>query len=171
MGVVEWLSEFARPVIITKHWHKATNEQLARLARCGTALNTSVSALDTDAELRHRMRQIERFRDLGGNSVARVVSCNFNQDSVQGAAMARVQEQLLALRPIVDNPLRCSQAHPLVVSGIIRVSKQRDLSEGALVSLARQDTYLGHCSACPDQCGLTGTTYTENPKQLSLLEE
>ncbi len=76
--VVEWLAPFAVPVIITKHWHLATDDQLSRLVVCGTVLNTSVSALDTPAELRHRERQIARYTTLGGVSVARIVSIPAN---------------------------------------------------------------------------------------------
>lgn len=54
VNIIEWLAPFAVPVIVTKHWHVATDAQLKRLVACGTVLNTSVSALDTPAELRHR---------------------------------------------------------------------------------------------------------------------
>lgn len=155
VATVEWLAPLAVPVIITKHWHLATDEQFRRLIVCGTVLNTSVSALDTPAELTHRERQIARYAALGGVSVARVVSCDFNTDSEEGRAMAAVQAYLFTLLPTLDNPLRVPGTHPLVQRGVIRLQAVRDLSERPVsMSLHDTSTYVGHCSACPDKCGL-----------------
>lgn len=154
--VIEWLAEFAAPVVITKHWHRATAKQLRRLAACGTALNTSISALDTPQELRHREAEIARFASLGGNSIARIVSCKFRSETAKGADMARVQARLFAnyAGSLVDNPLRVASTHPLVREGVIEVAKVLDLGSTRGVSLSNSSTYLGHCSQCPDRCGL-----------------
>lgn len=152
---VEWLAPFATPVIVTKHWRTATDAQLARLVACGTVLNTSVSALDTSQELRHREAQIERYRTLGGVSIARIVSCDFDPSTDQGRRMADVQTRLFTLRPTLDNPLRVPRTHDLVQRGVIRVKAVRDISTIRTMSLSNDDTYVGHCSACPDQCGLS----------------
>lgn len=154
VAVVEWLAPLAVPVIVTKHWIVATDEQLSRLIVCGAVLNTSVSALDTPAELRHRERQIARYAALGGVSVARIVSCDFNLNTVEGRAMAEVQARLFTLTPTLDNPLRVPRTHDLVQRGIIRVRKVKDLATLRTISLANPNTYLGYCSACPDKCGL-----------------
>ena len=154
VSTVEWLAPLAVPVVVTKHWMVATDEQLSRLVVCGTVLNTSVSALDTPAELAHRERQIARYAALGGVSVARIVSCDFNTDTTEGAAMAVVQARLFTLVPTLDNPLRVPRTHPLVRRGIIRVRKVKDLASLRTISLVNPKTYLGHCAACPDKCGL-----------------
>lgn len=150
---VEWLSAFARPVIITKHWRVATDAQFKRLIACNTVLNTSLSALDTPAELAHRKAQFLRFKLLGGQSVNRLVSCAFIRSHPEGERMGRVQDMLFQLRPIVDNPLRVTRTHPLVAAGIIGVTVVRDLMAERTISLERADTYLGHCAGCPDLCG------------------
>ena len=155
VDIVEWLAPLATPVIVTKHWHRATDSHLDRLIACGAVLNTSVSALDTDAELSHRSRQISRYSDLGGRSFARVVSCDFNRDVTEGARMADIQEKLLSAPNVIDNPLRVARTHWLVTRGLIYVDVVRDLSADRTVSLANKSTYLGHCSACPDRCGAT----------------
>ena len=152
---IEWLSEFARPVVITKHWMIASDDQLRRLNESGTVLNTSVSALDTPAELRHRKRQIERFRDLGGASIARIVSCEFIRSHSEGARMGAIQDDLFTWRPTLDNPLRVPATYPLAVSGIIRLSMVQDINTVRSVSLANKSTYLGRCSGCSDLCGLS----------------
>ena len=47
--VVEWLAPYATPIIITKHWKRASDDHLRRLVACGAIINTSVSALDSAA--------------------------------------------------------------------------------------------------------------------------
>lgn len=173
VSVVEWLCDFARPVVITKHWRTATDVQLQRLAKCGTALNTSISALDTPAELKHRRGQFFRFKLLGGNSVARIVSCDFDDSTEEGARMKATQADLFALRPTLDNPLRVPMNHPLVVAGVIRVDRMKDLDSKRTISLANPETYVGHCAGCPDVCGITDRDKSKpyqspNPRQLTL---
>ena len=153
--VIEWLAPFAVPVVITKHWRGATDSQLERLVTCGTVLNTSVSALDTPAELAHRERQIARYAALGGVSVARIVSCEFNTTIDEGRDMAAVQARLFTLTPTLDNPLRVPRTHDLVRRGVIRVRPVLDLATVRSISVVNPNTYVGHCSACPDKCGLT----------------
>lgn len=151
---IEWLAPFATPVVITKHWRVASDEQFARLVRCGTVLNTSVSALDSEVHLFHRLAQIGRYSEMGGVSVARVVSCDFNREHPEGARMGVVQDSLFKLQPVIDNPLRCFMTHPLVVAGIIRLHKRRDLASERTISMAPDSkTYVGHCSGCTDLCG------------------
>lgn len=151
---VEWLAPLAVPVIVTKHWHVATDEQLARLITCGAVLNTSVSALDTPAELRHRERQIARYAAAGGVSVARIVSCEFNLDNEEGRERAAIQDRLFTLRPMIDNPLRVPRTHDLVQRSVILVRGVRDLATVRNVSLSDDNAYVGHCATCPDKCGL-----------------
>ena len=153
--LVEWLAPYATPVIVTKHWLRATDEQFGRLIANGSVLNTSISALDSPAQLSHRQRQFMRYRELGGDSVARIVSCDFNEDDPLGAKMANTQRHLFTLRPVIDNPLRVPRSHPLVQAGVIRLTVVRDLSAKRTVSISNESTYVGHCDGCPDQCGLS----------------
>jgi len=172
--VVEWLSPFAVPVIVTKHWRLATDDELRRLVACGAVLNTSVSALDTPAELTHRLAQAARYVSLGGVSVARIVSCDFDTATHEGAGLAAVQDYLFSLRPLIDNPLRIPMTHGLVQRGIVRVRAVRDLATARSMSLARPDSYVGHCGTCPDRCGLAfcGPRHPRpQPDQLSLFTE
>lgn len=151
---VEWLAPYAVPIIITKHWKRASDDHLRRLAACGTAINTSVSAMDDPKHLARRMTEIHRYADMGGTSVARVVSCDFNSADPVGEKMADVQRRLLALRPSIDNPLRLPSTHALVRSGLVRLRKVKDLTSVRTISISPDSrTYLGHCSGCTDLCG------------------
>lgn len=151
---VEWLAPFATPVIITKHWKRASEDHLQRLIECGAIINTSVSAMDRPAHLARRLSEIQRYAALGGTSVARVVSCEFNTDDPLGAKMDRIQRRLFDLKPIIDNPLRAPSTHPLAQAGVIRLRKVKDLTAVRTISIPSDSrTYLGHCSGCTDLCG------------------
>jgi hypothetical protein len=142
-------------VIITKHWVTLTDDHISRLLDLDVVFNTSMSGLDTDAELRHRVRQFERLRDHGIPSYNRVVSCQFGDSEWARECKAR-QDFLLALPPVIDTPLRISANNPRVLNGDILVTRRPDaVGGGTLVSLHDPSVYLGTCEKCPDQCGAT----------------
>lgn len=154
-SIVKWLAPYAAPVIVTKHWRIASDRNFESLVAVGAILNTSVSALDTQAQLAHRTRQIDRYATLGGVSVARVVSCDFSTAHPDGPRHLEIQKRLFAGRwPVIDNPLRLAAGHPLVTTGLVKLTKAKDLATERTVSLARSDAYLGRCGPCPDRCGL-----------------
>lgn len=157
---VEWLSNYATAIIVTKHWMRASDEQLRRMAGAGAVLNTSVSALDTPAQLAHREKQIERFASFGGHSVARVVSCEFNTDTADGKALDATQRRLLSTVGAIDNPLRISSSHPLAADGVVKLKHQIDIKTRKTISIASDTAYVGHCASCPDQCGMSSMPST-----------
>jgi hypothetical protein len=65
------------PVIITKHWVALSDDDMCRLRGVSAVMNTSTSGFDTDAEIKHRVRQMERLRAFGVVSINRVVTCAF----------------------------------------------------------------------------------------------
>lgn len=141
------------PVIITKHWQVLSDEHLARLKTVGAVINTSISALDTPQEERHRLRQIERVRNAGLDSVARVVTCNFGPTE-WGNERRKKQDELLQLSPVIDNPLRIQASDQRVIDGHLLVSHvPHAVGGGKSISLHRPDVYLGTCEGCIDQCG------------------
>jgi len=122
---IEWLAPYAIPVIITKHWRRASDDQLRRLVQCGAIINTSVSAIDSQVRLAWRKAEIRRYAEIGGTSVSRVVSCDFNTDDPIGERMGSVQRQLFSLRPMIDNPLRIPATHYLVQAGLVRLMQEQ----------------------------------------------
>lgn len=141
-----------RWVVVTKHWHTAPDAVFASLARMGVVLNTSISALDTEAQRQHRLEQYERYP---GPSTLRVVTCDFVHEHPEGARLAAVQDDLLARPRSLDNPLRLpGLSYPLLTEGIIRARRVHDLNSNVLMSLHSDDVYVGRCRDCPDQCGL-----------------
>ena len=142
------------PVIITKHWRTLSEKQLGDLRWLGAVVNTSTSGLDTDAEISHRVRQIERLREAGIKSVNRVVTCDFGTSQWARTAKDK-QDYLLSLAPVIDNPLRTRRSNPRVLSGDILVTrKSASIGGGKSVSLHNHSVYLGTCESCPDQCGV-----------------
>jgi hypothetical protein len=140
-------------VIITKHWTVLSDSNLSRLKDLSVVVNTSTSGLDTDAEFRHRVRQIERLRANGIPSVNRVITCEYSDTTPWARECAERQRILLTIKPMIDNPLRVSRDNPRVLSGEIKATYRPDsVGGGKLVSVNASDAYLGHCAPCPDQC-------------------
>lgn len=169
----EWLCGVKTPVIVTKHWVAATDSQLERLATCGVVLNTSISALDTAAEITHRLQQWQRATAFGMRSLLRIVSCKFGNTPI-GRRWSKVQDELFdaAGELVIDNPLRIPTTDPRVVTGDIMVERHADLGGGAWISIQNPKTYIGPCDACPDQCGVINSRKGEKiPMQMKLLNE
>ena len=155
LEVCEYLHNTGKTaVIITKHWIPLSDSHIERLAVIGAVVNTSVSGFDTDAQLRHRVGQIDRLKAAGIRSVARVVSCEYGT-SEWAIAAKKKQDYLMTLAPIIDNPLRAEKSNPHVLNGDIILTRRDDaIGGGKLVSLQHKSAYLGTCQACPDQCGV-----------------
>ncbi len=167
------------PVIITKHWIPLSDAQILRFAKIGAVFNTSVSGLDTDAQTKYRVAQIERLKKAGIRSVARVVSCEYGTSEWAINAKKR-QDYLMTLEPIIDNPLRADKSNPHVQNGdILLTRKDEAIGGGKMVSLADKNAYLGTCEECPDQCGVPApkkprtkkTSVAKVPEQLPLITQ
>lgn len=141
------------PVIITKHWIPLTDAQIVRLYDLNAVVNTSTSGLDTDAQIKFRVRQIERLKDFGVKSINRVVTCDFGETEWAKKCKEK-QDYLLTITPIIDNPLRAPKSNRRVLMREIIISRQDGaVGGGKFVSLHSPDVYLGTCDNCPDQCG------------------
>jgi len=152
------------PVIITKHWFPMEDWHVEKLRRLGAVVNTSVSGMDTDAEILYRVGQLRRLRESGLRSVCRVVTCQYGA-SEWARACKEKQDYLLSLTPIIDNPLRARKENPHVMAGDILLTRRGEsVGGGKYVSLNSSDAYLGTCRACPDQCGV-------NASAISIMEK
>ncbi len=153
-------------VVITKHWLPLTDDHIARLKDVGAVVNTSTSGLDTDAQLAYRLEQIKRLENAGVRSINRVVTCQYGNTQWAQAAKAK-QDILLTITPMIDNPLRAEKSNPRVVSGDIVLTRRDDaIGGGKLISLHRDDVYIGKCKNCPDQCGAQTTKPQGNKMEL-----
>ena len=146
------------PVVITKHWSALTDVELERMAKLklGVVFNTSVSGMDTDKEVAHRVEQMERLAGYGFRSLLRVVTCQYGMSEWARGCRDK-QDYLLSFADVIDNPLRASNVNARVLAGDIVLTRRRDsVGGGKFVSLHRPSVYLGRCEDCPDQCGATG---------------
>ena len=150
-------------VIVTKHWTVLTDDHLSQLMDLDVVVHTSTSGLDTEAQTRHRVGQLERLRHYGIKSVNRVVTCSYG-DTEWGQEARRRQDFLLSLPPIIDTPLRLQATNPRVLSGDLLTTRRTDaLGGGTLLSLHDDDVFLGNCADCPDQCGVEGAPMKSAP--------
>jgi len=139
-------------VIITKHINKIPDNLLDVISGINVCINTSLSALDTDDEIEHRLVQYEKLKAYS-KSILRLVSCDFNLRNKTGQKKDKRQDALLALSPI-DTVFRPSLENKLVTSGIIKIKRVKFLRGDVLASMHRPDIYMGICDKCPDMCGI-----------------
>jgi hypothetical protein len=153
------------PVIVTKHWITATDDQLSRLAAVGAVFNTSTSGMDTDDEVGHRVSQLERIRAMGMVSACRVVTCKYRSGEWATTCKEK-QDYLLTLNPVIDTPFRTTATNHRVQAGEIELTTQKEAIGGGskTVSLNNHRAYLGTCKGCPDQCGVKPKGDTQMPK-------
>lgn len=140
-------------VIITRHWHTLTDEQLAYIGTINVVFNTSVSALDKPEVREHCLAQYERLKRYC-KSILRVVSCDFNMDNERGHAMAKVQARLFANDATLDTVFRPNKRNALVVDGVVKVARSKFMDGMHLVSKRNPSAYVGKCSTCHEMCGL-----------------
>ena len=158
-------------VIVTKHWTPLSDDHLSKLLDLDVVVHTSMSGMDTDAELGHRVTQFERLGRAGIPSIARIVTCAFGESEWARECQEK-QRRLLLLAPIIDNPFRPSLSNPRVANGDIVVTRRADsIGGGTLVSLNSSKAFLGHCSTCPDQCGVVATANNCNEGENSVNQQ
>jgi len=143
-------------VIITKHWKQLTDEQLIRLSKFSVCVNTSISALDGKM-LEVGLAEYERLKPFC-RSVLRVVSCDFNLDSLEGQRLDRIQENIFKKYDVLDTVLRVSLNNPLVTEGIINTHKTKFLGKPCNISKRFKKTYIGGCDNCIEMCGVKMAT-------------
>lgn len=146
-------------VIITKHWKIIPDYLLEDIRKLNLCINTSVSALDTEEQLRHKLNQFFRIKRIC-NSVLRIVSCDFNKENSDGLSMSIVQDELFKITPHIDTIFRPSQYNPFVLKNIINIKKVKFLRSKVIASVFKENTYFGMCNTCPDMCGINSTTRT-----------
>jgi len=140
-------------VIITKHWKTIPETLLPDIRMLNICINTSISALDNDTEISHRIEQYNRLKKYC-NSVLRIVSCDFSRNSFEGERMGKIQEKLFENDKVIDTVFRPSKSNKLVTTGVINTKKIKFLKQNMLASQYNIGAYLGRCETCPDMCGV-----------------
>jgi hypothetical protein len=139
-------------VIITKHWKTIPENIITELEKIDVCINTSISAMDSEDQIRNRIQQGDRLADYC-NSVLRVVTCDFNTATTQGGKMKLIQDKLLE-RKHIDTVFRPNKNNDLVISKTINIEKIKFLRGDVLASMHNKNIWFGMCSQCPDMCGI-----------------
>lgn len=153
-------------ILVTKHWSTLTKKQLELLSDIGVCINTSISALDCDKLIEHRLTQYKKLK-FYCKSVLRVMTCDFNVDNPEGKRLAIIQDNLLDNEDIIDTVFRVSGNNEYVVSGIINTTDSIFMGKKCLVSKHNRKTHIGYCNKCPEVCGAVGCNRN---KQLKMFE-
>jgi len=155
INVCKTISEAKKSiVIITKHWKIVSDELLEEIKDLNICINTSISALDEDNEIEHRLNQYKRLKKYC-NSVLRIVSCDFNKENHEGKLRSIMQNELFKNEKIIDTIFRPKNENNYFVRNkIINVKKVKFLKSKMLASIFNENTYFGDCKNCPDMCGI-----------------
>lgn len=134
-------------VIITKHRTILSDEQLKRFN--WVCINTSISALDTDEQINHRLEQYNRLKPYC-NSVLRVNTVEFRNSLFE--EKKQLQEELLRNDKVIDNILRMPNDCRFVEWWLVRVDKYKYLDVEINASKYNKNTHFGFCKDCKEQC-------------------
>lgn len=100
-------------VFITKCFTMLSSEMMARLAGLGVELRISVSAFDTEAQLKHRLQTAEAYRSQGGVAVPMVVSGVFSDPVLNEKQDHIVRYIIESDFPAGENSLRFNPNTPI----------------------------------------------------------
>lgn len=134
-------------VIITKHIKTIPNK-LLHLLNDNIIINTSISALDSKAQIRHRLKQYNRLKPYC-KSILRVVTADFNIDHFR-----KIQEELLNNDRVIETVFRPNPKNNLVTDGVINIKKRKFLNCEVWASSRIEDSYMGYCKGCSEMCGV-----------------
>jgi hypothetical protein len=140
-------------VIITKHWKTIPDCLLKDIKKLNVCINTSISALDNDAQIKYRLNQFNILKNYC-NSVLRIVSCDFNKESKEGCKKLKIQDELFENKKYIDTVFRPNIDNQLVENKIINIKKVKFLKSYVWASVFNDKTYLGNCNNCSEKCGI-----------------
>lgn len=100
-------------VFVTKMFRAIPPDILPRLIAARAELRISVSALDTDAQLRHRLEAAVAYRDAGGLAIPVVVTTRYREAILNAKQDAIVRFLLDHDVPGSENSLRFDPATPI----------------------------------------------------------
>jgi len=148
-------------VIITKHWNNLTNKQLQKIKDMGVCVNTSISALDSNLQIKNRLKQYNRLKKVS-KSILRIVTCSFNINSNKGIKYNKIQKKLLKNENVIETVFRVYKKNKYVEDAIINIEKIKFLGKSCCVSRNKKNTYFGNCKNCVDRCGIDKKHIKEN---------
>jgi hypothetical protein len=140
-------------VIITKHWKTIPDYLLSAISKMDICINTSISALDNDYEIDHRLKQYNKLKKYC-NSVLRIVSCDFNTKNYEGCIRSDIQDKLFNNKNVIDTIFRPNLNNQLVKNKVIKIKKVKFLKSNVWASVFNKKSYFGDCANCPDMCGI-----------------
>jgi len=139
-------------VIITKHL-KTIPDNLLYLLNDNIIINTSISALDSKKQIKHRLKQYNRLKPYC-KSVLRVVTCDFNLKDNLGIYLNKIQNKLLKNDSVIETIFRPSMKNDLVQNHTINVIMKQFLKSEVLCSIRDKNVFFGYCSECKEMCGV-----------------
>lgn len=140
-------------VLITKHWNLLTIKQLNELSKHNICINTSISALDNQLLLKHRISQYYTIKKYC-KSILRIISCDFNIKNKLGKKLHNIQNELFDNDNVLDTILRVYKKNDLVLNKIINIEEIKFLGKKCNFSMNNKNAFIGYCNDCKELCGI-----------------
>jgi hypothetical protein len=141
-------------IIVTKHWEKTPAYLHKKIKSLNLIINTSISALDSDELINHRLEQYEILKSYC-KSILRVVTCDFNIKNIDGIICDGIQKKLLKNENVINTVFRPGKDNILLKTLVINAVNTNFLGSKTLASIYKQSSFFGYCKHCPDSCGLS----------------
>ncbi len=97
-------------IFLTRFWKVPTDYEFAQMARSEAIIHGSVSALDPQTHIDIILDSLDRYEELGGRSIRRVVTAPFVEDST----LWEIQDGLMSLSNVLQQPLRFRGTNPFI---------------------------------------------------------
>lgn len=97
-------------IFITRFWEMPSEHQFRQMAKSEAIIHGSVSVLDPPEHIDIILDALERYEELGGRSVRRVITAPLLADS----PLWEIQDDLMDLRNVLHQPLRLRGANPFI---------------------------------------------------------
>ncbi len=151
-------------IFLTRFWKVPTDYMFAQMAKNEAIIHGSLSALDPQEHIDIICDALDRYEDLGGRSVRRVVTAPFKEDSL----LWDVQDDLMSLPNVLQQPLRFRGTNPFIhLFDLSKVHGVKSNTSGKITNRWRSgkkyltarytDTAgcLTNCWSCGHQCMFT----------------
>jgi len=97
-------------IFLTRFWKVPSDYEFAQMTKSEAIIHGSVSALDPQEHIDIILDSLERYEDLGGRSIRRVVTAPFKDES----PLWDVQDELMSLPNVLQQPLRFRGTNPFI---------------------------------------------------------
>ena len=153
-------------VLLTRFWKTPDDFLLEKLADAEVIIHGSLSALDPLAHRTKILRELERYEEIGGRSVRRIITAAFRTELDD---YWTVQDDLMSLPYAFQQPLRIRSTNPFI--DLFDLEKYHGLPSNTSGKVTKKwrsagDLYgsrgcYSHCYECSNRCATNPRVWSD----------